>query len=425
VLALPELYARLHTTIVGVSWVISAYNAAVAGVALGLVLLVQRFRAAPVLSVGLAVFAGASIACAVAGDLATLVAARTVQGAGAALLLAGALPVLGALAGSSLQGATVWTLAGTFGAALGPALGGALTEAFDWRAIFVFQAPVAALALAGARGPHVGAVGREGWIRPLARTLPANACLALVFGALVGALFLAVLLVVTVWGNEPLAGAGIVSVLPAAALAVRPLERRLDAVTAAAGGALLLASGLAALALLPAASAGYACPALALCGAGLGIAVPPLSTRSLDEAVGLTRSGTLTVGLRHLGLVAALASAAVLLSSALPSAGERAELKATAVILDAPISLDKKVPLAFDLSKAFARAQQGEVPDLAAPFNSRGAAHDRELADVRDRLTGAIEATLTRAFRPALWLCAGLAALAAAAAFGLRRRRFA
>ena len=64
----------------------------------------------------------------------------------------------------------------------------------------------------------------EGWSPSLKRTLPANACLGLVFGALVGALFLAVLLVISVWDYSPIAGAGIVSALPLAALPVRPLR---------------------------------------------------------------------------------------------------------------------------------------------------------------------------------------------------------
>ena len=91
-------------------------------------------------------------------------------------------------------GAHVWTLAGTFGAALGPALGGALTQAFDWRAIFVFQAPIAGVALLAAFGSHVRSPTLDPSRGPLRRTFPANVALALVFGALVGALFLAVLL---------------------------------------------------------------------------------------------------------------------------------------------------------------------------------------------------------------------------------------
>src|SRR4029450_10274411 len=107
----------------------------------------------------LALFPAASIACAAANSLAFLIAARSVQGVGAALLLAGALPVLGP---------TTWTLAGTYGLAVGPALGGVLTQAFDWRAIFVAQAPVAAVALVGVGRSQADTVGIEGW-RPALR----------------------------------------------------------------------------------------------------------------------------------------------------------------------------------------------------------------------------------------------------------------
>ena len=119
---------------------VTAYNLAVAATALALVFLVHRVSTRTLLSVGLGVFLAASIACAVAGSLGFLIAARSVQGVGAALLLAGSLTVLGAKR---------WTAAGTFGLALGPALGGVLTQAFDWRAIFIAQAPFAAVALVG------------------------------------------------------------------------------------------------------------------------------------------------------------------------------------------------------------------------------------------------------------------------------------
>jgi MFS family permease len=422
VLALPQLYGELHTSIEGVAWVVTAYNAAVALAALVLVLFVHRVDASRVLAVGLVVFLVASVACSLAGGLAFLVVARGVQGIGAALLLAGSLPVLAALKGSAEGGGSVWTLAGTFGAAIGPALGGVLTQAFDWRAIFAAQAPVAALALVAAIRIRPGPLLDEGWRPSLARTLPANICLGLVFGALVGALFLAVLLVISVWSYSPIGGALVVSMLPAAALAARPLARRLPRVTAVRGGAALLAGGLAGLALLPSASLGFALCALALCGAGLGLAVPILSDAALVPGAGLARSGTLTIGIRHLGLVLALASIAPILASELPSAGDRALLKATAVLLDAPVGLDKKVPVALDLRGAFSEAQAGETPDLAGPFDAHGAKHDPALAAARDDLVGTIETTITRAFRPAFFFSAALAALAVVVA-GLFRRR--
>jgi MFS family permease len=421
VLALPQLYGRFDTTIEGVSWVLTAYNVAVAAVAIALVLFVHRLRAALVLAAGIALFLAASVACAAAGSLAFLIAARCVQGAGAALLLAGALPVLVALTGSPAAAATVWTLAGTFGAALGPALGGVLTEAFDWRAIFVAQAPVAGVALLAARRAPTAELA--GGRRPkLRRTIPANVCIGLLFGALVGVLFLAVLLVITVWGYSPVGGAAVVSVLPGAMLAARPLERRLPPIHAVCGGAGLLAIGLVALALIPSSSAGYVVAALVFCGAGLGLSVPFLSHAALDTRADLSRSGTLTIGVRHLGLVLALGLIAPLLASTVPPAGHRAELRATAVLLDAPISLTTKLPVAYDLVRVFKQAQEGEVPDLAEPFDAHGARDDATLASVRDRLLGTIEETITRTFRAPFFLSALLAALAIPVVLLFRRR---
>jgi predicted MFS family arabinose efflux permease len=411
VLALPELYGRFDTTIEGVSWVVTAYNLAVAVTALALLLLVHRLSSTALLGAGLGAFLAASIACAAAQNLGFLIGARAFQGVGAALLLVGALPVLGRAR---------WTAAGTFGLALGPALGGVLTQAFDWRAIFVAQAPVAALGLVGLVRAHAHVEAEEGWSLSLVQTLPANACLGLLFGSLVGALFLAVLLVISVWDYSPITGAGIVSALPLAALVVRRLT--LSGLTAVCGGSALLGIGLVGLALLPSASVGFMVWALALCGAGLGLAVPVLSNAALEKGGGLTRSGTLTVGARHAGLVLALALIAPLLASRVPDAGDKALLRGTAVLLDAPIGLDKKVPVALDLRKAFAKAQEGETPDLREPFNAHGAAHDSALAGVRDRLFGAIAATITRASRPAFFLCAGFAALALIVAAAFRRR---
>ncbi len=420
VLALPQLYARFNASIEGVAWVLTAYNVAVAVAAIALVLFVHRVRGKLVLAAGLVLFLVASIACATAGSLPFLIGARCVQGVGAALLLAGSLPVLVALTGSRAAGATVWTVAGTFGAALGPALGGVLTQAFDWRAIFVAQAPVAGAALIVALTAPAAAL-EEGWRPELRRTIPANVCIGLLFGALVGVLFLAVLLVITVWGYSPIAGAAIVSVLPAATLVVRPLERRLDPLHAVCGGAALLAIGLVGLALIPSPSAGYVIAALAFCGAGLGLSVPVLSHAALDTASGLSRSGTLTIGVRHLGLVLALGLIAPLLASTLPSAGHRAEVRATSILLDAPISLRTKVPVAYDLVQLFRKAAQGEVPDLSKPFDDHGAKHDATLASVRDQLVSSIEETITRCFRPAFFLSALLAALAIPVALLFRR----
>jgi hypothetical protein len=121
-------------------------------------------------------------------------------------------------------------------------------------------------------------------------------------------------------------------------------------------------------------------------------------------------------------LVLAIASIAPLLASDLPPAGDRAMLKATSVLLDAPIGITDKVPIALELRRAFDKARDGEIPDLAEPFDSRGARSDAALASARDDLVAAIEETITRAFRPDFFLAAGLAAVAALVAALFRRR---
>jgi hypothetical protein len=333
------------------------------------------------------------------------------------MLLAGALALLAALTGSPARGVAVWTAAGTLGAAAGPALGGVLTQLFDWRAIFVFQAPIALIALVAAFESHLHprAARAEGG------STAANLGLAFVFGALVGALFLAVLLLVTVWGLSPIAGAAVVSALPLAALAARRLEPELSPRLSAGAGASLLAAGLVALALLPAASSAVAAVALGLCGVGLGLAVPVLTHTAVPPTRGAVRSGTITIGARHLGLVVALALVAPLLAHNLDRGGHQAMLGGTKVILDGNVPLRQKVPIALDLRDALRSAPKGVVPDLAAPFDKRGAAHDPSLARLRDSLVSTLEAAITRSFRSSFALAALFALLALVPILAARR----
>ena len=423
VLALPDLYGQLHTTIVGVSWVITAYNASVAVVALALLPVVRRCRAVWLFSAGLVIFAGASTACALSDELSALLAARCVQGAGGALLLGGSLSVLARLSGSNRRGAEIWTLAGLIGASLGPALGGVLTQLFDWRAIFAVQVPLALVGLLAVfRQPPGEAVEETTDSPPVRRALYANVSLGLLFGALVGVLFLGVLLVVLVWGYTPIGGAAVVSVLPVATVAARPLQQGLTRSTAVCAGSALVALGLVALAVLPSSSLAYAMPALAVCGAGLGLAVPVFSGAALDLGPGLTRSGTLTIGVRHLGLVLALAVIAPILAAELPSTGDRVTLQATAVLLDAPIGLGTKVPVAVGVAAELEHARSGQIPDLARPFDRHGAQHDEAIAATRDRLVATVEETITRAFRAPFLFAAALAGAVLVLALTLGRR---
>ena len=416
VLALPQLLDELNTSITPVSWVITAYNLVVAVVALAFGSRLGRASARRVGLAGLVVFLAASLGCALAGSLPVLVTLRCVQGVGAALLLAASLPLLIALTGSERRGIAVWVGAGGVGAAVGPALGGVLTEVFDWRAIFLVQAPVAALAI-----PAVAAVRA----RPLPprvggrRTaLLADVGLGLVFAGLAGALFLVVVLLIEVWRLSPLAAAGAVTALPLATILGARLERPLTGTRAAVAGSLALAAGLLGLALLPATSVPLVVWALALCGAGLGLALPFFGVRSL-EGPDLAGSAAHSIGARHAGLVAALVLVAPLLASAVTTGGEQAALGSAGAVLDAPVGITDKVSIALALNDQIQAAPKGAMPDVDAAFKGRSG---KEVDQLRDRLVSTLQDTLTRSFRPSFGLTALFALLAVVPALALRRR---
>ena len=96
-------------------------------------------------------FAAGSVACALAPELAWLIAARGVQGIGAALLLPNSLAILGGTFEGAARSRAVGHLGGaarSVAAAIGPVLGGWLIDTVGWRAIFLINLPLAAGAIA-------------------------------------------------------------------------------------------------------------------------------------------------------------------------------------------------------------------------------------------------------------------------------------
>ena len=150
--ALPDLAGDLGIDRGNIGWTITSYSLVFGS------LLLLGGRAADLLGrrrvflAGLSVFTVSSLATALAGDAATLFAARAGQGVGAALLSPAALSIIT----SSFHGAEraralgVWGAVGGAGAAIGVLLGGALTELVGWRAIFLINLPVGLLLAAGA-----------------------------------------------------------------------------------------------------------------------------------------------------------------------------------------------------------------------------------------------------------------------------------
>jgi predicted MFS family arabinose efflux permease len=418
VLALPDLLRRFDVSITGVSWVVTAYNLSLALVAL----VYSRVRrvslsAAGSTRLGALVFLAASLGCAVSSSLWLLVGLRVLQGAGAALLLVGTLPLIRSLASSPRRGAALWAGAGVFGAALGPALGGALTDVFGWRAIFFAQVPIALLALAAAFYPG----GRSAELVPLERTQrprrhAASLALGLASAALVGLLFLVVVQLTDVWRLSPLAAAAVVSVVPIATFLAQPLATRVG--LPATTGAILLAAGLTGMGFLPARNLLWVIAALAIAGAGLGLLLPRLTQRVFSDAGPSTAGAAHTVWIRHAGLVAGILLLTPLLATDLSSAAQSAKLRGISVVLDAPVSIGTKARLAVDVAPVLAQPQAKQLPDFETTL---GRQHDPALTRIGRELDQVVEATITRGFRRSYLLAALLGLLALVPLAVLRR----
>jgi EmrB/QacA subfamily drug resistance transporter len=109
----------------------------------------DHFGRRRMLVAGIVLFAIASLACTAAPSLPLLLAARGVQGIGAAMLMPNSLAILGAAFSGEARGRAIgtWASAGAIAAAIGPPLGGWLVAAVSWRAIFAINLPVALAAI--------------------------------------------------------------------------------------------------------------------------------------------------------------------------------------------------------------------------------------------------------------------------------------
>ncbi|MEM8813429.1 MAG: MFS transporter [Pseudomonadota bacterium] len=148
-IALPSIQDDLDAGFSALQWVVNAY-----ALLLGSLILIgggagDRFGRQRVFNVGLIVFAIASLGCAIAPNVETLIAARALKGIGSALLVPQSLAIIAAAFPKDVRGRAIgiWAGASAITTAMGPPIGGFLIDTLDWRVVFWLNLPLSALAL--------------------------------------------------------------------------------------------------------------------------------------------------------------------------------------------------------------------------------------------------------------------------------------
>ncbi|GAA1577784.1 MFS transporter [Actinomadura kijaniata] len=196
--AMPDMAGGLDASYGALQWVLDVYALVLAALLLGAGALADRLGRRRTYVAGLTVFAAASLACGLAPDATLLVTARAVQGAGAALMFATTVALVGSAYTGRDRGVAfgVWGAVNGAAAGIGPVLGGLVAQTAGWRWIFLVNLPVSVAAVvltrrvvAESRGPArpldvtgtllfaftAGTVvlalteaGRDGWTSPAA-----------------------------------------------------------------------------------------------------------------------------------------------------------------------------------------------------------------------------------------------------------------
>jgi MFS family permease len=208
--ALSTIRVDLGASIQALQWTMNAYNLSFAVLLLTGAALGDLFGRRRIFVVGLSLFVAASAACALARSAGFLIAARAVQGAGAALVMPLAMALLSAAYPPPERGKALGIFSGLTGLALiaGPVVGGVVAEGIAWQWIFWINIPIGLIAIPLARGRIPESFGPGTAIDIPGVVLVTGAALGLVWGlmrgntagwsslevtaALVGALLLAI-----------------------------------------------------------------------------------------------------------------------------------------------------------------------------------------------------------------------------------------
>src|SRR5215212_4241746 len=336
--ALSTIQADLGASLEQLEWTVNAYNLSFAvllmtGAALG-----DRFGRRRLYGLGLAIFTAASAACALAPDVGWLIAARAIQGAGAALLIPLGLALLSAAFPPAKRGAAIGVFSAITGVsvALGPLVGGAVVQGISWEWIFWLNVPIGLVALPFLIAGAALAGGFVAWqLRVRAPMIPpalfrsrafsaGNVATFFVFGSLFADVFFYSQLLQTGLGHDPLAAGLRLMPWTATFITVAPvagnLADRIGSRPLLVGGLLLHAAGMIWLALI--AEPGMAYTSLLgpflLGGAGVSMAIPAAQTAVLAGVApdALGKAAGANSMLRELGGVFGIAIAAAVFAGA-------------------------------------------------------------------------------------------------------------
>jgi EmrB/QacA subfamily drug resistance transporter len=149
--ALPTIQRDLHLSVAGLEWVVSSYILVFASLLLAGGRLADVFGRRRLFVTGLAVFTLASLGAGLAGSGTVLIAARLVQGLGAALMVPTTLAIIVATFDDRrerTQAIGIWAAIGALALAFGPLIGGLISQHMHWGWIFLINVPVGAVTMA-------------------------------------------------------------------------------------------------------------------------------------------------------------------------------------------------------------------------------------------------------------------------------------
>jgi EmrB/QacA subfamily drug resistance transporter len=148
--AIPDIQHQFGAGETGIQWVVAAYSLTMAMFIMSGATFGDHYGRRIAYVTGIVVFAVASLGCGLAPNIAMLIAARGLQGIGAAIVNVASLALVGAAfpdPKAKARAIGIWTGIAAIGLAIGPTLGGVLTEDIGWRSIFLFNPIIGAAAI--------------------------------------------------------------------------------------------------------------------------------------------------------------------------------------------------------------------------------------------------------------------------------------